>query len=215
MRVLIVEDDPTARLMLKSMLIKIADVTESTTGNEGLQAFYSALKAGNHFDLICLDIGLPEIDGTDVLRLIRKAEAEKCAKKAVVLILSASSESESVQNMLALGADGYLVKPVDRAKLIARLRSLGVELSAPQDPPKTLVHEFTALCARDAVPLPLLQPLLERIQESIKRQTNRDAKPAPSPGPAAANPGSTPEGPAQPTQTQPEALQEAAPQPAQ
>jgi two-component system chemotaxis response regulator CheY len=126
MRVLIIEDDSTARLMLKSILCKFADVTESTNGGEGLQAFYSALKDGQGFDLICLDIGLPDVQGNDLLRLIRLAEAEKRDKRSVVLVTSASNESPMIQQMLTLGADGYLVKPINRIKLIARLRELGL-----------------------------------------------------------------------------------------
>jgi two-component system, chemotaxis family, chemotaxis protein CheY len=130
MRVLIIEDDPTARLMLKSILCKFADVTESTNGSEGMQAFYSALKDGSGFDLVCLDIGLPDVQGNDLLRLIREAEAEKLTKRSVVVVMTASHESEIIQEMLTLGADGYLVKPINRIKLIVRLRGLGLTVRA-------------------------------------------------------------------------------------
>jgi two-component system chemotaxis response regulator CheY len=59
MRVLTIEDDPTAQALLKSILCKVADVKESTNGEEGLQSFCAALKDGKGFDLVCLDIGLP------------------------------------------------------------------------------------------------------------------------------------------------------------
>ena len=130
MHVLIIEDDPTARLMLKSILCKFADVTESPTGVEGLQAFYSAQKDGRGFDLICLDIGLPDVQGNDLLRLIRQAEAEKLDTRSVVLVMSASHDSPMIQQMLTLGADGYLVKPINRIKLIVRLRELGLTVQA-------------------------------------------------------------------------------------
>jgi two-component system chemotaxis response regulator CheY len=130
MRVLIIEDDATARLMLRSILCKFADVTESTNGGEGMQAFHSALKDGCGFDLVCLDIGLPDVKGDDLLRLIREAEAEKLTKRSVVLVMTACHESEIIQKMLILGADGYLVKPVNRIKLIVRLRELGITVRA-------------------------------------------------------------------------------------
>jgi two-component system chemotaxis response regulator CheY len=177
MRVLIVEDDPAAQLMLKSTLCKVADVTTSSTGTQGLQAFHSALKSGEYFDLVCLDIGLPEIDGKDLLRLIRKGEVEKSAKRSVVMIMSASNENDIVQETMDLGADGYLVKPVDRGALIARLKAIGVDLSVTDDQPRKLVQKLTALCARNEVPLNLLKPLLARIQDAIRRQTPVDVKP--------------------------------------
>jgi two-component system chemotaxis response regulator CheY len=136
MKVLIIEDDPTARLMLKSMLDKFGEVTESRTGGEGMQSFYSALSANSPYDLVCLDIGLPEMDGLDLLRFIRNVEGEKHGKRSVVIVISARNDSEAVENMLGLGADGYLVKPINRAQLLGQLNALGLRLNSPAEPPQ-------------------------------------------------------------------------------
>jgi two-component system chemotaxis response regulator CheY len=130
MRVLTIEDDPTAQMVLKNILCKFADVTESANGEEGLQTFCAALKDGNGFDLVCLDIGLPDVQGNDLLRMLRKTEAENPAKPSVVLVMTASHEIQIVQKMITLGADGYFVKPVNRVKLVVRLRELGFAVRA-------------------------------------------------------------------------------------
>jgi two-component system, chemotaxis family, chemotaxis protein CheY len=130
MRVLTIEDDPTAQMMLKNILCKFADVTESANGEEGLQTFCAALKDGNGFDLVCLDIGLPDVQGNDLLQMLRKTETEKPTKPAVVLVMTASHEIQVIQKMITLGADGYFVKPVNRVKLIVRLRELGFAVRA-------------------------------------------------------------------------------------
>jgi two-component system chemotaxis response regulator CheY len=95
MRVLTIEDDPTPRMMLRNILCKFADVYGSANGEDGLQAFCAALKDGNGFDLVCLDIGLPDVQGNDLFRMLRKTEADNPAKPAVVLVMTASHESRS------------------------------------------------------------------------------------------------------------------------
>lgn len=126
MRVLIIEDDSTAQFLLRNILCKFALVTECTNGGTGLQAFCSALKDGAGFDLVCLDIGLPDVQGYELLRLFRLAEAENSAKPSAIIVLSACHELPMIQKMLSLGADGYLAKPVNRVNLIVRLRELGL-----------------------------------------------------------------------------------------
>jgi two-component system chemotaxis response regulator CheY len=130
MRALIIEDDPTAQLVLKSILCNFADVTECTNGIEGLQAFYTALKGNTGFDLVCLDIGLPDVQGNDLLRLFRQAEVEKSTKQSVVLVMSACKEDRVIQEMLTLGANAYVLKPVNRVNLIVQLRGLGLTVRA-------------------------------------------------------------------------------------
>jgi two-component system chemotaxis response regulator CheY len=95
-----------------------------------LQTFCSALKDGNEFDLVCLDIELPDVQGNDLLQMLRKTEAENPAKPSVVLVMTASPEIQVIQKMISLGADGYFVKPVNRVKLIVRLRELGFAVRA-------------------------------------------------------------------------------------
>jgi len=130
MRALIIEDDQATLAVLKSTLCKFADVTECRTGAEGLQAFHTALKDATGFDLVCLDIGLPDVQGTDLLRLFREAEAKQSARRSVVVVMSACNEDAVVLKMLTLGANGYVVKPVNRVQLIVRLRELGLTVRA-------------------------------------------------------------------------------------
>lgn len=113
-RVLIVEDDQ-----------EIADAIARTLGREGYDAACTGtvagalgLLAGEHWDAVLLDLGLPDGDGLEIARDIRATTT------LPVLIVTARDEVTSRVAGLDAGADDYLVKPFDRAELLARLRAL-------------------------------------------------------------------------------------------
>jgi two-component system cell cycle response regulator CtrA len=115
MRALLVEDDQTTarsiELILKSENI-VVDVTDH--GEEGLEVgrLY-------HYDIILLDLMLPDMDGYEVLRRMREAKIE-----TPILILSGLAELDHKIKGLGFGADDYLTKPFDRRELIARIQAI-------------------------------------------------------------------------------------------
>ncbi|MFH1805565.1 MAG: response regulator transcription factor [Pseudomonadota bacterium] len=115
MRVLLVEDDnataDSIELMLKSegMVIDTTDL-----GEDGLE-----IGKLYDYDIILLDLMLPDIDGYEVLRRLRDARVE-----TPVLILSGLSETEDKVKGLGFGADDYLTKPFDRTELLARIQAI-------------------------------------------------------------------------------------------
>lgn len=115
MRVLLVEDDAaTARsieLMLKSEGFVI-DVTDM--GEDGLE-----IGKLYDYDIIVLDLMLPDMDGYEVLRRLRASKVE-----TPILILSGLGEMESKIKGLGFGADDYLVKPFDKRELLARIQAI-------------------------------------------------------------------------------------------
>ena len=113
-RILVIEDEPQIRKFLRVALEANAmDVVEAATGREG-----TALAATNSPDLVILDLGLPDMDGKDVVRRIREWS------QTPILILSVrDSESEKVA-ALDLGANDYVVKPFGINELLARIRVL-------------------------------------------------------------------------------------------
>lgn len=114
-RALLVEDDQTTarsiELILKSENI-VVDVTDQ--GEEGLEVgrLYD-------YDIILLDLMLPDMDGYEVLRRMREAKIE-----TPILILSGLAELDHKIKGLGFGADDYLTKPFDRRELIARIQAI-------------------------------------------------------------------------------------------
>jgi two-component system response regulator MtrA len=112
-RILLVEDDPSIREVAKLGLTKAGfHVTTAADGREGLLHFRQS-----PFDLVILDVMLPELDGYEVLRQIR-AES-----RAPVVMLSAKTDTVDVVVGLELGADDYVKKPFEMAELVARARA--------------------------------------------------------------------------------------------
>lgn len=115
MRVLLVEDDPQIASGVQSALQRKAYQVEWIS--DGRQALMAALD--NHFDLIVLDLGLPGMDGLEVLRQMRQKQS-----KTPVIIVSARDSTRNRIDGLNCGADDYLVKPFDLDELFARIYAI-------------------------------------------------------------------------------------------
>jgi two-component system, cell cycle response regulator CtrA len=115
MRVLLVEDDKTVASAVELMLTAEGfNVYTTDLGEEGLD-----LGKAYDYDLICLDLNLPDMHGYDVLKKLRMGRVE-----TPVLILSGISEMESKVRAFAVGADDYLTKPFHKAELVARINAV-------------------------------------------------------------------------------------------
>lgn len=115
MRILIVEDDPILSDGLARSLEQSGYALDCA--RDGEQA--DGMLAVQEYDLVVLDLGLPRMDGFEVLRRLRKR-----GSRTPVLILTARDGVESRVQGLDLGADDYLIKPFDLAELEARMRAL-------------------------------------------------------------------------------------------
>jgi two-component system cell cycle response regulator CtrA len=115
MRVLLVEDDPTTSKSIELMLTH-ANLNVYTTdlGEEGID-----LAKLYDYDLILLDLGLPDMTGHDVLRKLRMARID-----TPVLILSGADDNDSKIKGFGFGADDYLTKPFHREELVARIHAI-------------------------------------------------------------------------------------------
>ena len=113
-RVLVIDDDPHLSRALRITLRAAGhDVDTASDGRTALQ-----LAAAVPPDVIVLDLGLPDLDGTEVLATLRPAYA------GPVLVLSARADSQDKVHALDAGADDYVTKPFDMSELLARLRAV-------------------------------------------------------------------------------------------
>ena len=115
MRIMLVEDDRPLAEALTTLLVAAGYAVD--TVHDGASA--EALGAVERFDLVILDLNLPEMDGLSVLRALRAR-----SDAAAVMILTARGAPEDRVRGLNLGADDYLTKPFDVAEFEARVRSL-------------------------------------------------------------------------------------------
>jgi DNA-binding response OmpR family regulator len=118
MNVLIVEDEPRiANFLAKGLRRQGYDVQCAYTGSEALE-WTGGEKSGPPIDLIVLDLGLPDIDGLDVLRALRGRGSE-----VPVLVLTARTESSDRDEALRLGAVEYHTKPLPFPELLDSVRA--------------------------------------------------------------------------------------------
>jgi two-component system chemotaxis response regulator CheY len=126
---LIAEDDFTCRLLLQKLLAPYGECHVAINGREALTAFKEARDRRPAYNLICLDIMMPEMDGQATLKEIRAIEdgaGTRAGKGVKILMTTALNDMENVQAALRERCDGYLIKPVDKAKLLKYLREFGL-----------------------------------------------------------------------------------------
>jgi len=101
-------------------------------GEEAVEAFRSALKNGEPYDLVCLDIIMPNMDGQQALREIREVEAEMGVpegERVKAVMISALDDTKELHDAFFLGeATSYLVKPIRKKTLINEIKNLGIPL---------------------------------------------------------------------------------------
>ena len=124
MKTLIVEDDPTSRLLLKRLLEPYGEVSTAVNGRDGLAVFHLAMVQGKPYDLVCLDIMMPEMDGHEVLAKIRSMEGER--RSARIIMTTALSDVETLVKAIQHQCDDYIVKPITKDVLIRKICSLGL-----------------------------------------------------------------------------------------
>ena len=126
MKILIVEDELTSRELLRVILEPYGTVETAADGIEAMKAFNMA-SAKEPYDLICLDIMLPKMDGRQVLKGIRKIEGDKgiLGPDAVkILMISALGDFETVSEAFSSQCTSYITKPIDADKIVAELTNL-------------------------------------------------------------------------------------------
>lgn len=115
MRVLLIEDDPSTSRSIELMLAKAnLNVYATDLGEEGID-----LAKLYDYDLILLDLNLPDMTGFDVLKTLRVAKVE-----TPILILSGLSETDDKLKGFGFGADDYMTKPFNRDELVARIHAI-------------------------------------------------------------------------------------------
>ena len=130
MKCLIVEDDFISRRVLKELLSASFDCDIAVNGEEAITSFRLAHEGKRPYDLICMDIMMPGVDGHEALRRIRELEKEMGVPphlEAKVIMTTALDDPRTVvQAYYKGGATSYIVKPVSKQKLMRELRILGL-----------------------------------------------------------------------------------------
>lgn len=135
MRMLLVEDDYASRRLMQKYLSGYGDLDAVVDGKEAVDAYRLAMQESSPYELIFMDIMLPEMDGQEALKRIRAAENAAgfaVGRGAKIVMTTALSDANNVMSAFRGEADGYLVKPIERDKLEQQLTALGLLCKKPK-----------------------------------------------------------------------------------
>ena len=125
MKVLIAEDDFASRKFMLRFFEKYGECDVTVDGKEAVEAYKMAIERGEPYDLICLDIMMPEMDGHQALKTIRKIEEESGVaedERVKIVMTTALSETRHVTKAFENGCTAYAGKPINQDKLEAMLK---------------------------------------------------------------------------------------------
>jgi len=127
MRSLVAEDDVTNRVLLQKFLSRFGQCDIAFNGKDAVNAIRAARQERQSYDLVCMDLRMPEMDGNKAIHEIRAQEAAECVYNPVIIIVTTScSDTESIKGALLGPCNAYLVKPINTARLLDELKKLGM-----------------------------------------------------------------------------------------
>lgn len=129
MKTLIVEDDFISRKVLENIMIQYGECDVAEDGKEGFDKFKMSFKENKKYDLICLDIMLPEMDGQIVLKEIRKWEESNDIfgfDGVKIIMITALDDRKNIMEAFRSQCEGYIVKPINKKKVVEQLQTLEI-----------------------------------------------------------------------------------------
>jgi PAS domain S-box-containing protein len=123
--ILVAEDNEINALLMRSLLTKLGHrVVIATNGEAALESWLAARSAGAPYDLVLMDIQMPQLDGIEAAKRIRAREVDESGRRTPILALTANTLVEDRYACFEAGMDGFLIKPLDREKLEEALAGL-------------------------------------------------------------------------------------------
>jgi len=127
MKILIAEDDSTSCLFMKRYLSRYGTCDVAMNGLETIELVKVSIELGKHYDLICLDIMMPKVNGLKALRIIRELENASLPSgmnAAKIILTTALNDKETVEEAYRYGCNNYAWKPIDIERFDEILKEL-------------------------------------------------------------------------------------------
>ena len=129
MKILVVDDETVSRKKLQKIMSSFGECEEVDNGQAALEKFQKAWENSTPFDLITLDVAMPEMEGTEALQKIRKLEREQnlpLEKRVKIFMVTSHSDKDTVIASVKVGCDDYIVKPFNRETVLVKLKECGL-----------------------------------------------------------------------------------------
>lgn len=128
MKILVVDDELVSRKKMMKILTDFGQCDGVGNGKAAISAVKTSLEEWKLYNLITLDISMPDISGTDVLTAIRKMEGERGLdphEKAKILMVTSHSDIDTVKACIKK-CDGYMIKPFNKEVLVEKMKKIGL-----------------------------------------------------------------------------------------
>lgn len=178
MKILTVDDELVSREKMKKIMTGFGNCEMVDNGNAAVDIFRKAIEENEPFDLITIDISMPEMDGIEVLFRVRKIEGDLSIPKenqVKIIMVSSRSDKDTIITCLQAGCDNYIAKPFDKVIIVKKLRRMGLlddqespeneEESKVRDMVMETVHSYRA----GEIDLPVLPQVIQDIQNEMKK----------------------------------------------
>lgn len=129
MKILIVEDEKKLRELMEMYLSGYGSCDFAANGQEAVAAIENSVYSEQPYDLICMDIMMPEMDGIEALKKIRRMEfqlVEQGKPVTKIIMVTAKDMAKDMMSAFQAGCEAYLTKPFTREELIEQIRGLGL-----------------------------------------------------------------------------------------
>ncbi len=129
MKTLVAEDDFITSQVMREIMLSFGDCDIAENGKLAVNAFAEAINSGTPYDLIFLDIMMPELDGQQVLAKIRDIETAQSIAGldgVKVIMTTALDDFENIKTAFQNQCEGYIVKPIDKDKVVKKLYELNI-----------------------------------------------------------------------------------------
>lgn len=130
MRTLIVDDDESSRRLLEGILSPFGECILAETSNQAVELFQDGYDTGQPFQLVCLDIMMPDIDGQAALAKMRGIEkGKKIApndQSVVIMVTALNAMQTVVSSFEGGGCNAYLTKPITKRTLLEKIKKYGL-----------------------------------------------------------------------------------------
>ncbi|MBF0225174.1 MAG: response regulator [Desulfobacterales bacterium] len=128
MKTLVVDDELVSRKKMHKIMESFGESTAVENGTDAIKAFKKSWEMGIPYDLITLDIAMPDMTGIQVLTKIREIEKEKNIpeeKLVKIMMVTSHSDKEIVISSMKAGCNNYIVKPFDKERVLKKMETLG------------------------------------------------------------------------------------------
>ncbi len=132
MKILVVDDDLINRKFLCAMLLGFGEIDSACSGFEAIELVKKALESSESYDLIFLDIMMPDLDGIETLQEIRKIEEDKgihIGNGSKIIMATAMADKQDVLSAFSKGCEYYLIKPIQQEKVFELLNEMGFSVT--------------------------------------------------------------------------------------